>query len=112
MKASTKKYFHQSLRRHYPTDFQKLQLNIENHYQAISPDTAFARTSPNPIDRRLDFAAYFLAVILALEKHGETFAQIRNVCLEIAYEYVRPKNRWQQWLKRLPVKLFSTPSGG
>ena len=72
---------------------------------------AFARTSPNPVDRRLDFTAYFLATIQVLEKRGESFERIREICLEITHEYVRPKNGFQAWLRRLPVKLIGSPFG-
>lgn len=106
-----KKYFHQSLRQHYPTDHTQLCEAIETRYQAIFPDVAFARRSSNPIDRRLDFTAYFLATIQVLEKRGESFERIREICLDITHTYVRPKNGLQAWLKRLPVKIIKSPLG-
>ncbi|MBK9014089.1 MAG: L-2-amino-thiazoline-4-carboxylic acid hydrolase [Saprospiraceae bacterium] len=106
------KFFYQALRQQYPTDHQPLCEAIETRYQAIFPDVAFARRSANPMDRRLDFTAYFLATIQVLEKRGEDFEQIRHICLDIAHEYVRPKNALHAWLKRLPVKIIASPLGG
>jgi len=108
---SYKKYFHQTLRQQYPADHKKLCEAIETRYQAIFPDVAFARRSSNPMDRRLDFTAYFLATIQILEQQGEPFEKIREICLGTTHAYVRPKNRWQAWLKRLPVKIIHSPLG-
>lgn len=52
--------------------------------------------------------AYFLALIKVLDNHGEHFEGIKAVSLEIVKEYVRPKNRLQRYLKKLPVKLLNT----
>lgn len=82
--------------------------DTEKNYSLISKDTAFSRTSKNPIDRRLDFCAYFLALIQTLDERKENFETIRRVCLEIVLEYVRPKNIIQAWLKKLPAKLVNT----
>jgi L-2-amino-thiazoline-4-carboxylic acid hydrolase len=106
-----KKYFHQAILQHFPMDGGKLCDSIEARYMVIAPDVGFAKTSSNPIDRRLDFTAYFLATIKVLEQRGESFEQIRRICLEITHEYVRPKNGFQAWLKRLPVKIFRSPLG-
>ena len=59
-------------------------------------------------DKRLDFCAYFLALIKTLDEQGETFETIRAISLKIVMEYIRPKNRLQLFLKRLPAKLTST----
>lgn len=66
----------------------------------------FAATSHNPIDKRLDFSSYFLSLIKVLHLQGEIFDSIRKICLEVVTEYVRPKNKIQQLLKRLPPKLI------
>lgn len=108
---SLKKYFRQTLRRQYPSDFRQICAGIEARYAAISPDVSFARSSPNPMDKRLDYTAYFLATIQALEQQGETFEKIREICLDITYAYVRPKNGLHAWLKRLPVKLIRSQPG-
>lgn len=81
---------------------------VDAHYKIISLDTAFAANSNNPIDKRLDFCAYFLALIKTLDERGETFEKTRKICLEIVTEYVKPKNQFQQVLKKLPAKLVNT----
>ena len=78
------------------------------NFTDISNDTNFALNSANPIDKRLDFSAYFLALIKTLDEQGETFETIRKICLEIVIDYVRPKNKIQQFLKKLPAKLTNT----
>lgn len=60
---SYKKYFHKAIRNIYPDNFGEIITEIENNYKAISVDTKFAKTSNNPLDKRLDFCAYFLALI-------------------------------------------------
>lgn len=52
--------------------------------------------------------AYFLALIQTLEKSQIGFEQIKSICIEIATEYVRPKNKIQNWLKKFPPKLINT----
>jgi hypothetical protein len=103
-----RKYFIRSIRVNYPTNYKDIIHLVDTHYSVISKDTKFALTSKNPLDKRLDFCAYFLGLIKALEVKGETFENIRNICLEIATEYVRPKNLLQASLKRLIPKLANT----
>lgn len=103
-----KHFFSINIQRHYPYEFEALITSIENHYQNISTDTLFAAASKNPIDNRLDFCSYFLALIKTLDEKGESFETIRKICLEIVIEYVRPKNKFQEILKRLPAKIIST----
>jgi len=111
LKMDSNHIFHQAIRQHYPADGEQLCASIEAQYNVLAPEVVFAKTSPNPMDRRLDFTAYFLATIQVLEQRGEGFEQIRSICLEIAHAYVRPKNGFQAWLKRLPVKLIGSPLG-
>jgi L-2-amino-thiazoline-4-carboxylic acid hydrolase len=101
--------FERELRRRYPASATVLWPEIAERYQRIAPEVAFARRSSNPVDRRLDFCAFFLATIQALEKRGAGFDEIRETCLAITEDYVRPKTAWQRWLKPLPVKLMRTP---
>lgn len=82
---------------------------VDARFARVRTDVAFARTSSNPIDRRLEFCAYFLATIQELESRGMAFEQIREICLAITESYVRPTSRWQAWLKRLPGRLAGTP---
>lgn len=84
-------------------------LVIEAHYKTISIDTKFAANSGNPIDKRLDFCAYFLALIKTLDEKKVAFEAIRLICLEIVLDYVRPKNKIQAWAKRIPVFLTKLP---
>lgn len=102
------RHFDDELRRRYPDAFPKMRAGIDTRYRALSPDIAFARKSSNPVDRRLDFCAYFLATIQILEARGAHFDEIREVCLAVTESYVRPANAWQGWLKRLPGKLIGT----
>jgi hypothetical protein len=103
-----RKYFKDHLRRNYPDKFPALVARVEAHYQLISRDTTFSFRSPNPIDRRLDFSAYFLALIKTLVQEAESYDRIREICLAIVTDFVRPKNRFQAWLKTLPPKLIGT----
>lgn len=103
-----KKFFHNTLKAHFPRTFSQMIVEVETHYQHISLDSSFAATSSNPIDRRLDFSAYFLALIQTLDELGEPFERIRTICLEVVIDYVKPKNKLQTLLKKLPVKLMNT----
>lgn len=103
-----KKYFIKAIQSYFPNTSEEIMAEVETNYQDISIDTQFATTSMNPIDKRLDFCAYFLALIKTLDKQGESFDKIRIICLNIVTEYVKPKNKWQAFLKRLPPKLINT----
>jgi len=106
--AKYKKYFIASIKKKFPHSSNGIIGNVDVHYKLISADTAFAANSGNPIDKRLDFCAYFLALIKTLDEQRESFETIRKICLEIVTEYVKPKNRLQQVLKKLPAKLINT----
>jgi hypothetical protein len=103
-----KKYFIKFIKINYPKEFSNIIADTENHYNIISVDTAFAKTSKNPVDRRLDFCSYFLAFIKTLDDKGETFENIRKICLQITIEYVQPKSKTQEFFKRLLPKLTNT----
>ena len=103
-----RKYFIAAIERNYPSDSAFIVDSTDKNFQSISKDTQFASTSSNPIDRRLDFTAYFLALIKTLDERGESFETIRKICLETILEFVRPKNSIQRFLKRLPVLLIDT----
>ncbi|WAC14086.1 L-2-amino-thiazoline-4-carboxylic acid hydrolase [Dyadobacter pollutisoli] len=107
-----RKYFVHAVRKNFPQNPDQLIVQTDNYFSHISKDTRFAATSKNPIDRRLDFSAYFLALVQTLDEHGETFEKIREICLEIVIEYVKPKNKFQQFLKELPPKLIGTRFAG
>jgi hypothetical protein len=106
--ANYRKYFVAVIKKNFPGIANAIIDKVDAHYKIISVDIAFAASSNNPIDKRLNFCAYFLALIKTLDEHGESFKTISVICLEIVTEYVRPKNKFQQFLKKLPGKLVST----
>ena len=106
--ANYRKYFIAGIKKNFPSQSNIIVTKTEVSYKIISADTSFAARSKNPIDKRLDFSAYFLALIKTLDEQGEKFETTRKICLEIVTEYVRPKNKLQQLLKKLPVKLINT----
>lgn len=101
-------YFRREWDRQYPGEWAA----VEARHAVIAPDVAFARESANPMDRRLVFCAWFLATIQVLEGRGETFDLIREFCLGVTVEYVRPKSAWRRWLKGLPGMLLRAPVVG
>lgn len=103
--AAYKYFFKKAINQHFPGTAAALIAEVEERFAVLSEDTKFAATSSNPIDRRLDFTAYFLALIKVLENKSLSYEQIRAICLEITIDFVSPKNRMQKWLKRLPPKL-------
>src|SRR6185312_15036768 len=100
-----KAFFKKALNKHFPDRSGTLIAEVEERFAVIAEDTKFASRSKNPIDKRLDFSAYFLALIKVLERDGSSYEEIRSICLEITIDYVSPKNFLQKWLKRLPAKL-------
>ncbi len=106
--ANYRKYFVAGIKKNYPGHPDTIITKVDLHYKIISADTSFAARSANPIDRRLDFSAYFLALIKTLDEQSEKFETTRKICLEIVTEYVKPKNKLQQLLKKLPAKLVNT----
>jgi hypothetical protein len=107
--SNYKKYFKKAIKIHYPDRFKQLLADIDKEYIDIAVDTRFSARSKNPIDKRLDFCAYFLALIKSLDKAGETFDTIRTISLDITIDYVRPKNKVHAFWKRLLPKLVNTP---
>lgn len=105
--AAFKKFFNRAIHQHFPVDSESLIRGLEERFNFISADTSFASTSTNPIDKRLDFCAYFLALIQTLEIKAQSYEEIKSICLEITYAYVSPRNAMNAWLKRLPPKLIT-----
>jgi len=103
-----KKYFIKTIEHHFPYKANMLIQKMNIHYAIISKDTSFALASKNPIDKRLDFMAYFLALIKTLDEQQQGFDAIRNICLEVVTDYVQPKNKLHAFLKRIPPKLMNT----
>ncbi len=105
--AAFKKFFKRAIQKHFPGDSDSLIKGLEDRFNILSVDINFASASTNPIDKRLDFCAYFLALIQTLETKGQSYEQIKSICLEITYSYVSPRNALHRWLKRLPPKLIT-----
>jgi hypothetical protein len=101
-------FFLKSLKDHYPDEANLIIAATDIHYKKISTDTAFAATSGNPVDKRLDFTAYFLALIKTLDERGESYETIRKICIEITTNYVQPTNKLQAYIKQLIPKLTHT----
>ncbi|QHT67245.1 L-2-amino-thiazoline-4-carboxylic acid hydrolase [Rhodocytophaga rosea] len=100
--------FNNTIEKYYPANASKIQQEVFGHYMEVSKDTRFALRSKNPIDRRLDFCSYFLALIKTLDQRNENFEMIRQVCLEVVTEYVRPTNKLQAYIKKLIPTLIHT----
>ena len=103
-----KKYFIKVIKSTYPINSGFLLAEIDKNFESISKKTNFAATSSNPLDKRLGFCGYFLALIKTLDEQGEEFETIRKICLTVTTDYVRPKNKIHLFLKRLPAKLNNT----
>lgn len=99
------------LKLHYPEKAEALMSAVEHHFQAIAPDIQFVANSSNPIDKRLVFCSYFLALIKSLESEGAEFVTIRGICLELVIDFVRPKNKFQAFVKRMIPGLMNTWMG-
>ena len=103
-----KSYFINEIRKKYPDNAATILAETEIRYSEIAIDTRFSFKSKNPIDRRLDFTAYFLALIKTMHARSEPYEKIRQTCLDIVLEYVRPKNKFQAKMKKIPVMLIKT----
>lgn len=106
--AQFKKFFEASVRSNYASNADAILIKLDQEFQQILPDVKFAATSSNPMDRRLTFCAYFLALIKVLDKAGESFEKIRIISLEVVTEYVKPKNALQRFMKKLPPRLIKS----
>jgi hypothetical protein len=102
------KLFEQILRARFPADATSMLAEIDKRYEVLGRDVSFAFSSTNPIDKRLPYTACCLALIKTMDSRGFDRQAIQNTCLEITYEFVRPKNRFNAWVRRLPPKLFGT----
>src|SRR5688572_16026221 len=103
-----KPYFQRALKHYFPYDAAELTTQVDEVFATIEADVAFAKHSPNPVDRRIEFAGYFLAFIRVLDRRGLPFERIRLICTTIAKEYVQPGNAFHAFLKKLPPKIIDT----
>jgi hypothetical protein len=104
-----KSYFRKAVKKYFPKDGDVLNSSVEKEFALLEDDIRFAETSKNPMDKRMGVAGYFLSLIKVLDARGQSFEVIRKICLEVATDYVQPKNKFQAWLKKLPVRIISTP---
>jgi hypothetical protein len=102
-------HIEQIIRKYYPAEAENLLAKMAIIAQNLAKDVAFSKTSGNPIDKRMEIAADFLALMRVLDENGENFEQIKKISLEIATIAVQPENAFQAWLKKLPPKLISLP---
>jgi hypothetical protein len=103
---SYRKFFVSGLKRHFPGTAESIIAEVDNEFTIISRSTSFAARSANPMDKRLDFAAYFLSLIKVLEGRQLGYSEIRKICLDITVAYVSPRNAMQALIKRLPAKMM------
>jgi hypothetical protein len=109
LRSNYRKYFKQVLENHHPDTYKSLIEAIELKNNGLAESTKFALKSKNPLDKRLPFSAYFLAMIQVLEEENLSFEKIREYCLEVASAYVAPKNRIHKWYNLLLPKLINSP---
>ncbi|MFT5885635.1 MAG: hypothetical protein ACI9IP_002095 [Arcticibacterium sp.] len=101
-------YFKKTLEASYPDNFKDIIKSIESKNDILNGSFKFALKSKNPLDKKLPFAAYFLAMIQVLEAEKVSFDKIKTLCLEVAEAYAKPKNRIHKWYKLLLPKLMNS----
>lgn len=105
---SYKKSFTKIIQKKYPLEHQNILKAIQKQSSLISQEVGNLSNTGNPLDKRMDFAIYFLALIQTMETKGLDYETIKQLSLEITYDFVKPKNKFQSWLKQLPPKLAGT----
>jgi hypothetical protein len=103
-----KRYFTEAITKSFSNEGQSINTEVDAVFDSLRGDVEVAKRSANPMDRRLEISAYFLAFIIVLDKRGISSEQIRSLCIEIAHAYVKPENRSQSMLKKIPPKLIGT----
>lgn len=58
-----RKYFVKAIKKRFPSDHLPVIRELDQRFEVLSLDTKFAARSGNPLDKRLDFVACFLALI-------------------------------------------------
>lgn len=109
LKGNFKKYFAEELEREYPNEFKLIIEEVNTAFAIIEDKENLKEKSKNPLDKKLRFSAYFLAFIQVMEKRRLSFEEIRNHCLNIAKEYVKPKNKLHRWYLKVVPKLMAMP---
>ena len=67
------KFSTDKIKAYYPIEYPEIQRNVSENYFELSKDTKFALNSKNPMDKRLDFCSYFLALIKTLDQRNENY---------------------------------------
>ncbi len=101
---SIKKYIALSVLHHFPDRAGVIMMGMHRHFEMIAPDIAFAATSTNPLDKRMEVCGWILALIKTLDASGTSYEDILKVCQDIATNYVQPKNRLHRAIKKLPAR--------
>jgi len=107
--AIFKPYIKKHIYQQFPFVAPKLMTMIDEEYALVKRNVDFAHHSVNPLDKRLDLAAYILSVIIILDEQGIAYDQIKSIILNVANEYVKPKNALHAWWKKAKVNLLSQP---
>jgi hypothetical protein len=102
-------YFQKTIKKYFPANGGEINCATDKEFDLLRDDISFAATSKNMMDRRMGVAGYFLSLIKVLDKKGESFETIRKICIEVATDYVQPKNKFQAWMKKLPPKIMTNP---
>ncbi len=109
LRNNFRKYFKKALETSYPEGFREIIKKIETKQTLLLKEITFAAKSKNPLDKKMAFSAYFLSTIKVLEKEGESFETIKKLCVDIAKDYVKPKNKLHKWINTLQPKLINLP---
>lgn len=99
-------YFYPTLLAYFPQEADEIVVKMDRLFVEIY-DTSLG-TSKNPIDKRLSFSAYFLALIQSLDEKGESYDRIREICLQVAHDFIQPKNSFQRLIKKWPSYFIQT----
>lgn len=109
LRNNFRKYFKKALEISYPEEFKDIIKKIESKQTLLLQDISYATKSKNPLDKKMAFSAYFLSTIKTLEQKGESFETIKKLCIDIAKDYVKPKNKLHKWINTLQPKLIKLP---
>ncbi len=107
--ANFRPYIKRSINQQFPFIATSLMTMIDDEYLLVKRNVDFAQHPVNPLDKRLELAAYLLSVIIVLDQHGCSYQQIKSLILNVANEYVKPKNALHAWWKKAKVNLLSQP---
>ncbi|MEK6783219.1 MAG: L-2-amino-thiazoline-4-carboxylic acid hydrolase [Bacteroidota bacterium] len=99
------RYFKPVLEKHYPIQSNSILAKMKKEFDALDNDLHFAIHSKNPMDRRIPLCGLFLSLVKVLDIQGEGYEKIRSTCLEVAMEFVTPKNSFQKKIKSLQGRL-------